>query len=82
MEELELSVKKIVANAIGLEMDEFDNDTHLYNDLGADSVIGFEIIAKLQKKYQIIIGAEDVSKLMSVSSIAEYISEKTSASVS
>lgn len=74
MEQLKVQVKDIIANAIGLELDEFDNDTHLYNDLGADSVVGFEIIAKLQKKFQVVIPAEKVVELTSVDKITNFIS--------
>jgi acyl carrier protein len=76
MENLSKEVKEIVANVIGLETNEFENSTHLYNELGADSVIGFDISAKIQKKYKIAIDPNDVVNLVSVETIAQYINEK------
>ncbi len=77
MEELKLEVKEIVADAIGLEMDEFQNDTHIYKELGADSVVGFEILTKLQKKYHITIAPNEVMDLLSINKICELIVKKT-----
>lgn len=50
MENRKMIVKEIVANALGLEIDEFENSTNIYDELGADSVVGFEILAKLKKE--------------------------------
>ncbi len=77
METIINDVKEIVANALDLEMSEFENDSDLYNDLGADSVIGFEISVKLQRKFKITVKPEDISKLTSVDKIAEYIQENS-----
>jgi acyl carrier protein len=76
MENLTEQIKKIVANATDLEMNEFENDEHLYNDLGADSVIGFEIITKLQKQFKIKIENQEAPALMTVNKIVDLVNEK------
>ncbi len=79
MENLLDQVKEIVANAIDLEVDEFENDEHLYNDLGADSVIGFEIMTKLQKKFGISIDTKEAPILMTVDKIVDLVNGKLAA---
>jgi len=76
MEAIVEQVKEIVANAIDLEVGEFGNDEHLYNDLGADSVIGFEIITKLQKKFGVTIDTKDAPTIMTVNKIVELVNAK------
>ena len=78
MEKLTQQVKEIVANAIDLELDEFENDEHLYNDLGADSVIGFEIITKLQRKFSIKIENKEAPTILTVNKMAELVNAKVS----
>ncbi len=76
MEKIINDVKEIVASAIDLEVDEFKNDDHLYNDLGADSVIGFEIIIKLQKKFGVKIDTKEAPTLMTVNKMVELVVAK------
>jgi acyl carrier protein len=76
MEKIIEQVKEIVANAVDLEVGEFGNDEHLYNDLGADSVIGFEIITKLQKKFGVAIDTKEAPTIMTVNKMAELVSSK------
>lgn len=76
MEKIREQVKAIVAKAIDLEEDEFTNDEHIYNDLGADSVIGFEIITKLQKTFGITIETKDAPTMMTINKMVEFVSQK------
>ena len=76
MNEIAEKVKEIIANAIDLELDEFGNDEHLYNELGADSVIGFEILTKLQKQFKVTIDPKEAASLMSVNKLAEAVQSK------
>jgi acyl carrier protein len=77
MEQITSEIKEIVAEAIDLELDEFTNEEHLYNELGADSVVGFEILTKIQKKYKITIDPKEAPALMSVDKLAETVQSKT-----
>lgn len=76
MEKTIEQVKEIVANALDFELDEFENDDHLYNDLGADSVIGFEIVIKLQKKFGITIENNEAPTILTVNKMADLVHKK------
>ena len=76
MENLKDEVKEIIANAIDLEIDEFGDNEHLYNELGADSVVGFEIITKIQRKYKVMIDPKDVASLMTATKLAEAVKSR------
>lgn len=76
MENVVEQVKEIVSNAIDIDVTEFNNNEHLYNDLGADSVIGFEIITKLQKKFGITIDNKEAPSMMTVNNMVELVNTK------
>lgn len=81
MENRKMIVKEIVANALGLEIDEFENSTNIYDELGADSVVGFEILAKLKRKFQIPISSAEIMSLSSVDKICELVENRVNSKI-
>ena len=78
MEQVKDQIREIVANATDLEFDEFKDNDHLYKDLGADSVVGFEIIVKIQKAFNIYIDDKEAPTLMSVNKMYDTVLMKIS----
>jgi acyl carrier protein len=76
MKEIKRQVKKIVAVAVDVEPDEFGDNEHLYTDLGVDSVVGFEIIVKLQKQFKIVIDDKEAPTLMTVNKMTEVVARE------
>lgn len=76
MKEIKKQVKRIVAVAVDVEPDEFGDNEHLYTDLGVDSVVGFEIIVKLQKHFKIVIDDKEAPTLMTVNKMTELVSRE------
>lgn len=75
MEDLKVMIKAILENILGLD-EEFSNEANIYDELGADSVVGFELMSKLQRQFKITIPPGDIPKLSSVDTIASYIKSK------
>lgn len=79
MEDLALTLKKQIINAVNLEEvnpEDFDNDAPLFGDgLGLDSIDALEIIVILDKFYGIKLtnAAEGKEIFKSINSIVEYI---------
>src|SRR3989338_2034571 len=57
---LENEIRKIVAKIIEVEPEKIGLDTHFVEDLGADSMTALEIMAALEKKFNINIPEEDL----------------------
>lgn len=79
MEDLALTLKKQIINAVNLEEvnpEDIDNDAPLFGDgLGLDSIDALEIIVILDKFYGIKLtnAAEGKEIFKSINSIVEYI---------
>ncbi len=67
-------VKSALAEHLGVDESEITEDSKLVDDLGADSLDLVELTMDLEEKFDIKIPDEDVSKLVDVKSIVEYVS--------
>ena len=71
MSVLELEVRSLVAEIIERDAQELDSDALLVEDLGMDSMMALEILAALEKKYQIKIPEGELPKLTTLNRITE-----------
>lgn len=55
----------------------FSNQTHLRNDLGADELDIVEITIALENQYDIIIQDEDMAQFITIDDIVNYIEHNT-----
>lgn len=78
MEDLRIKIKEIVADAIDLEVDEFEDEDDIFQQFGIDSVVTFEIVTKIQKKYSISIEDDEIQNIRSVDKIYDVIEKKMS----
>ena len=70
---LENEIRKIVAKIIEVEPEKIGLDTHFVEDLGADSMTALEIMAALEKKFNINIPEEDLPKLATLKQASELV---------
>ena len=70
MEDLEKEVRSLVSKIIKIPEDKIDPNVNLFYDLGVDSLLGVEILASLDKKYNLDI-PED--KLRSIKTLNDII---------
>ena len=67
--ELRQQLRTLVAELI--EIEEFGDDQHLTEDLGVDSLMSIEIVARIEKLYHIQIPEEALQKLHTFNQIVE-----------
>ena len=76
MESIEQRVKKIVAEQLGVSLEEVQPSASFIEDLGADSLDIVELIMALEEEYDIEIPDEDAEKIQSVQDVISYIVER------
>src|SRR3989338_11075695 len=66
-------IKKLVAKIIEVEPEKILPDTIFVEDLGADSMMALEIMAALEKKYNITIPEEDLPKMSNLKQVTQLV---------
>ncbi len=67
------SVKEALAKQFELDPESISMDTHLIDDLGADSLDVVELVMSLEDVFSIAISDEDAAQLYTVRRIVEYL---------
>ena len=70
-------VVKILVSEVLLMDNNFSNQTHLRNDLGADELDIVEITIALENQYDIVIPDDDVAQFVTIGDIVTYIKNST-----
>ena len=66
-------VREMLAEQLGISVDDINMDTHVLNDLSADSLDLVELMMALEEEYDIVITDENVRELYTVREITEFI---------
>ena len=66
-------LRKLLAEQLGIEADEIGMDTHIVNDLGADSLDLVELIMALEDEFDLVVTDESARELYTVREITEFI---------
>lgn len=82
MSEVAEKVKSIVAEQLGVKIDEVKDASKFIDDLGADSLDTVELVMALEEEFGTEIPDEDAEKLTTVSDAINYIQERSSKSES
>lgn len=69
-------VIKAVADTFYMDISEVGPESHLANDLGADSLDHVEIFMNVEKEFQINIPDEVCENLLTVNAITDYVYEQ------
>ena len=77
MENIEVRVKKIIAEQLGVNEAEIKNDSSFVDDLGADSLDTVELVMEFEDEFEISIPDEDAEKIQTVGNAVEYITAKS-----
>ena len=79
MSDIEVRVKKIIAEQLGVEESQVTNEKAFVADLGADSLDTVELVMALEDEFAIEIPDEDAEKMKTVGDAIKYIEEKATA---
>jgi len=73
-------VKAIIAEQLGVKLEEVTDTASFIEDLGADSLDTVELVMALEEEFGIEIPDEDAEKMTTVGEAIRYIEQKASAS--
>lgn len=76
MAKVDEKVKKIIAEQLGVELDDVTQEASFVEDLGADSLDTVELVMALEEEFGVEIPDEDAEKLQTVQQAIDYIQEK------
>lgn len=69
--------KAIIAEQLGVKIEEVSDSASFIDDLGADSLDTVELVMALEEKFGIEIPDEDAEKMTTVGEAIKYLEEKT-----
>ena len=67
------TIKKLVAENLGIEEETITENASFKEDMGVDSLDLFELVMALEEEYDLEIPPEDLEKLNTVGEVAAYI---------
>ena len=70
-------VKGIVAEQLGIGIDEINNDSSFIDDLGADSLDTVELVMALEEEFDIEISDEEAENISTVQTAIDYINKNS-----
>jgi len=71
---IEERVKKIVAEQLGVKLEDVTNEASFVDDLGADSLDTVELVMALEEEFELEIPDEEAEKISTVQNAIDYIS--------
>jgi acyl carrier protein len=79
MSTVEQQVKAIVAEQLGVKLEQVTSDASFVDDLGADSLDTVELVMALEEEFETEIPDEDAEKITTVQQAITYITERRKA---
>ncbi|MGH8494050.1 MAG: acyl carrier protein [Moraxellaceae bacterium] len=73
MSTIEERVKKIVAEQLGVKLEDVTNEASFVDDLGADSLDTVELVMALEEEFELEIPDEEAEKISTVQNAIDYI---------
>lgn len=70
-----MSVEKIIADYLDIDIDKVTDDAHIVDDLGGDSLHIVELVMAFETEYDLEIPDEDAEELVTVKAIKQYIED-------
>lgn len=70
---IEEQVKKIIAEQLGVKLEQVTDDSNLTSDLGADSLDQVELIMNLEEVLEIEIPDDESEQLKTVKEVIEFV---------
>ena len=73
MSSVEDQVRNIIAEQLGVKVDEIKNDASFVDDLGADSLDTVELVMALEEEFDAEIPDDDAEKITTVQNAIDYV---------
>jgi acyl carrier protein len=75
---LETKIRTIVAEQLGVTVDEISPDANILDDLGADSLDVVEMVMSLEEAFDIEVPDEEVEEMRTIADIERYVTKAAS----
>ena len=79
MSTVETQVKAIVAEQLGVKLEQVTNSASFVDDLGADSLDTVELVMALEEEFETGIPDEDAEKITTVQQAIDYVTARRKA---
>ena len=79
MENIEVRVKRIIAEQLGVNEEEIETESSFVDDLGADSLDTVELVMALEEEFETEIPDEDAEKITTVQQAIDYVKSHSKA---
>ncbi|MBU3671582.1 MAG: acyl carrier protein [Sinobacteraceae bacterium] len=79
MSTVEQQVKAIVAEQLGVKLEQVTNTASFVDDLGADSLDTVELVMALEEEFETEIPDEDAEKITTVQQAIDYVTARRKA---
>ncbi len=76
-EEISSKIKGIIAEQLGVSLEEVKETASFIDDLGADSLDIVELIMALEEEFEVEIPDEDAEKIQSVGDAIKFVQAKS-----
>ncbi|SNZ07054.1 acyl carrier protein [Persephonella hydrogeniphila] len=73
---MEERIKEIIADQLGIDVEQIKPESKFVEDLGADSLDVVELIMAFEEEFDVEIPDEDAEKIQTVGDVIEYIKAK------
>ena len=70
-------LERILADRLNIDVSKITDESHIVDDLGADSLSVVEIIMDIESDYEIEIPDEDAENLFTVAEIKQWIEDNS-----
>lgn len=72
---LDVEIKQLIAETIGVTLQELKLETNLWNDLGVDSIKAIAITVAIERKYKVTVRDEQIPQITTVGQVIEIVRE-------
>ncbi len=66
-------VVQIIAEELGVDPDELSMETHITDDLDADSLDAMEVILKIEEEFDVEIPDDLVQRIQTIADVVEFL---------
>ena len=70
-------IEKILADRLNVDISTITDESHIVDDLGADSLSVVEIVMDIESEYEVEIPDEDAETLFTVADIKQWIEDNS-----
>ena len=66
-------IKELIAEQLGIEPSEINDDSDLVNDLGADSLDIIQMLISMEREFRVVFDDDQIKKVKTVKDVTKFI---------